>query len=71
MTLQDGSSVLLYGSWGEQLEIGQTYAFSQVQVVTSYPSLFILFDLLNGSNKQDKAMACKHISENPVKVSHL
>ena len=26
---QDGTSMLLYGSWGERIEVGKTYAFSQ------------------------------------------
>ena len=32
---QDGSSTLLYGSWGERVEVGNTYAFSQLKVICS------------------------------------
>jgi len=28
---KDGSSTLLYGSWGERVEVGNTYAFSQLK----------------------------------------
>ena len=50
---QDGASVLLYNTWREpQFEIGQTYAFSQVQVMPCSFSLS-LTDISTNNGARD------------------
>ena len=42
---QDGISMLLYGSWGEGIEVGKTYAFSQLKVIYSVTNFCFLLPI--------------------------